>query len=252
MLAIEDIPGRRIPFDIPIQIAVPANLQTGVSGSFTISQDGPFVAVARYATFVSLYGFEVTDGQNVQRFEGRSWGRQRPISSVLDFMDAMNGWDWSWNLGNEGCVPPQTTPLGAVPHRATNQSPFRTMEWDGWISLKGAVYPRQSDKVPSSLWAPGMEQMLTLPVLDYWEKGETIELELEPMHINNPIAGNIQAIVGSMPYLAGQYDGHEGIGYSQWECDEGVQDTIIRKPDGVVIVGLLGFRILQPAGVRMI
>ena len=254
MLTIENIPGRRIPFDVTVQISVPANLSGTVTGTYTLSMDGPFVAVARYATFISTYTFQVSDGQNITRYVGRSWGRQRPISSVTDIMDGMTGWNEAgiYNLqAVEGCDEEEVSPNPVVLARPTNRSPFRTMGFDGYVSLKNSVYPRQNQQVPTSLWAPGFTQNQQLPVLDYFEKGEIIEFEIEPLHVNNPAAGNIQAFLGSMPYLAGQYDGHEGIGYTSWACDPGTADVITRRPDGILVVGLLGFRILQPPGVRM-
>jgi len=171
-------------------------------------------------------------------------------------MDAMTGWNEGGLLDLttvEGCPAGHgvTAPAPVVLARPTNRSPYRTMEFDGYVSLKNSVYPRQNQQVPTSLWAPGFTQTQQLPVLDYFEKGEIIEFEIEPLHVNNPAAGNIQAFLGSMPYLAGQYDGHEGIGYTAWACDPGVADVITRRPDGILVVGLLGFRILQPPGVRM-
>lgn len=254
MLTIEQIPGRRVPFDVTVQVAVPANLTSSVTGTYTLSMDGPFVAVARYATFISTYTFQVSDGQNVTRYVGRSFGRQRPISSVTDLMDAMTGWNEAgiFNLQTQqGCGAEETAPEPVVLARPTNKSPYRTMGFDGYVSLKNSIYPRQNQQVPTSLWAPGFTQTQQLPVLDYFEKGEIIEFEIEPLHVNNPAAGNIQSFLGSMPYLAGQYDGHEGIGYTDWVCDPGVSDVITRRPDGILVVGLLGFRILQPSGVRM-
>jgi hypothetical protein len=251
MLTIEEIPGRRIPFDLTVQIGIPDNQRSPLQGNYTLSMDGPFVAVARYATFISTYSFQVTDGQaNVQRYAGRSWGRQRPISSVLDLMDAVGGWvDGTTETLVGDCD--TETPVPALVSRPASRSPFRTMGFDGYVSLKNAVYPRQNQQIPTSLWAPGFNQMLQLPVLDYFEKGDALEFEVEPMHINNPNAGNIQSLLGSMPYLNGQYDGHEGIMYPAWSCDPNVADIIQRRPQGILVVGLLGFRILQPPGVRL-
>jgi hypothetical protein len=251
LLHIEDLPGRRIPFDIVVAIGIEANLTSPVTGTYTLSMDGPFVAVSRYATFMSSYTFQVLVEQQSSRYVGRSWGRQRPISSVLDVMDAMQG---------DTPIPMQTednyTCPGAAPPIAAqvipnNKSPFRTMEWDGFIELRNQVYPRQSSQVPSSLWAPGWSQMLQLPVLDYYEKGEIVEFMVEPSHVNNPRNGNIQAILGSMPYLESQYDSVEGVSYPVYACESGVDDIIQRQPDGILYIGLLGYKILQPTGVAV-
>jgi hypothetical protein len=252
MLSIEEIPGRRIPWDITVQIGIPDSQMSPLPGSYPLSMDGPFVAVARYATFVSSYTFQVTDGSNINRFTGRTWGRQRPISSVLDLMDAMTG--WADGVGVESTTDPcvgQDIPVPAVVSRPTSRNPGRSMVFDGYVKLTNGTYPRQNQQVPTSLWAPGFNQMLQLPVLDYWEKGDTIEFEVEPSHANNAPQGNIQALLGSMPYLDGQFDGQEGIMYPAWQCSPDVADVIQRRPAGILIVGLLGFKILQPPGVRL-
>lgn len=250
MLTIEEIPGRRVPYDLTIQIGIPDGQVSPLQGSHILSTDGPFVAVARAATFISSYTFQITIDGSTQRYTGRTWGRQRPISSVLDLMDANAGW-YDDPIITDGDCDGDTGPAPAVISRPTARAPNRSMVFDGYIELSSAVYPRQNQQVPSSLWAPGFNQMVQLPVLDYWEKGETVEVTVEPLHVNNPAAGNIQALLGSMPYLAGQFDGHEGIMYDAWQCTEGVPDIIARRPAGVLVIELFGYKILQPPGVRM-
>ena len=252
MLTIEEIPGRRIPYDMTIQIGIPDSQTSPITGTWPLSMDGPFIAVARYATFISSYTFQVTNSENTERYTGRTWGRQRPIASTLDLMDAVTG--WADGLGTEcssDCSGEGSGPVPAIVSRPTSRSPGRSMVFDGYVQVKSSVYPRQNQQVPTSLWAPGFNQMLQLPVLDYWEKGDTIEVEIEPLHQNNPAGGNIQALAGSMPYLQGQFDGQEGISYPAWQCTPGQSDVIARRPSGVLVVGFLGYKILQPPGVRM-
>ena len=253
MLSIEEIPGRRIPYDLTIQIGIPDSQQSPLTGSYPLSMDGPFVAVARYATFISSYTFQVTSEQNNIILTGRTWGRQRMISSVLDLMDAMPGWVDGLTSELDGTCDGEivSPPAPAVTSRPASRSPFRSMTFDGYIEISSSTFPRQNQHVPTSLWAPGFNQMVQLPVLDYWEKGETIEFKVEPSHVNNPTAGNIQGLLGSMPYLAGQYDGQEGIMYPAWQCTPGQADIIQRRPSGILVVGLLGYKILQPPGVRL-
>lgn len=252
MLTIEEIPGRRIPYDLTVQIGVPDSQTAPLTGHHPLSTDGPFIAVARYATFISSYTFQVTTEAATERYTGRTWGRQRPISSVLDLMDALPGWVDGVTSDLDGdCEDPATPLPPAVISRPTSRAGQRSMVFDGYIEVQSSVYPRQNQHVPTSLWAPGFNQLLQLPVLDYWEKGETIEIQIEPLHVNNPSAGNVQTLLGSMPYLAGQFDGHEGVMYPEWECDDDVADIIQRRPSGVLVVGFLGYKILQPPGVRM-
>src|SRR6185295_7448153 len=58
---VENIPGRRVPFDLLVSIPIGADLTSETQGSMTINQDGPFIAVARYAFFLSQYAFQFTD-----------------------------------------------------------------------------------------------------------------------------------------------------------------------------------------------
>lgn len=250
MLAIDEIPGRRVPWDLTMQIAVPDQATGPLTATYPLSMDGPFVAVARYATFISSYTFQVSQESGSPRYTGRTWGRQRPISSVLDLMDAM-GWADGLGIETDGDCAEGGPPMTAVASRPVSRSPGRSMVFDGYVQIKNSTYPRQNQQVPTSLWAPGWDQMVQLPVLDYWEKGDSIEVELEPMHVNNPMAGNIQALLGSMPFLGGQFDGQEGIMYPSWQCTPGQSDTIQRRPSGVFVLGFLGFKILQPPGVRL-
>ena len=70
---IENIPGRRVPFDYLVDIPIGPNITSVQQGTITISQEGPFVAVARYATFLSQYQFERTDDTGAKTtFSGRS------------------------------------------------------------------------------------------------------------------------------------------------------------------------------------
>src|SRR5262245_30383243 len=45
---VENIPGRRVPFDQLVSIPIDANLSSDTQGSITINQDGPFIATARF------------------------------------------------------------------------------------------------------------------------------------------------------------------------------------------------------------
>jgi hypothetical protein len=251
LLHIEDLPGRRVPFDIVVALGIPANLTSPVTTPYTLSMDGPFVAVARAATFMSSYTFQVSVEEETARYVGRSWGRQRPISSVLDINDALLGATPIPMQTEDNYTCPGAPPPVAAQVISNNKSPFRTMEWDGYIEIKNQVYPRQNAQVPSALWAPGFSQQMQLPVLDYYEKGDVIEFQVEPTHVNNPPAGNIQAILGSMPYLDSQYDSVEGISYPSYACESGVEDVIQRQPDGILYLQLVGFKILQPTGVAV-
>jgi len=245
---IESIPGRRIPFDFMVSIPIGTNSIAQAQGTKTVSQDGPFVAVARVATFQSAYQFRridpVTQEQAV--FQGRSFGRFRPTSSVWDLNDATAG----MFQPTTGLAPPGTgAPIVASP---SNMSGFRSMEFDGLIQMlnQGAGYPRdnQDGGIPSAFYSESINAAFQLGALDFFERGETIQWKVTPTHVNNPPAGNLSgyAAGGVFPFLASQYDVHEGVN-DQLDPDA-TTDPITRLPDGILWVGLHGIKIVQPPG----
>ncbi len=254
---IESIPGRRIPYDFMGSIPLAPTIGAGgtVSGSQvtkTIPQDGPFVAVARMASFQSAYQFARTDPTTgaVAAFQGRSFGRFRPIHSAWDLNDAQAG----VLQPVAGLAFPGTgAPIVASP---ANLSGFRTMELDAMIEMlnAGAAYPRSNVPIPSSLWTTQINSPFQLGALDFFERGETIQFIVTPTHVNNPPAGNLSAYAagGLFPFLGSQYDVHEGIN-DQLDTAATTADPITRLPDGILHIGLHGFRIVQPPGpVRLI
>lgn len=253
LLYIEEIPGRRIPFELLVTIEVPANTTTVVSQPYTLSMDGPFVATSRHMAFLSTYSFQVTNVSAVERFVGRSYGRWRPISSMLDILDGKQAHLESQDLAfsNDAAHQPANLRTAAydLPRSA---SPYRSMEFDGYVTVKTEQYPRQNQQVPTCIWAPGWSASQELSTPDFFAQGEVINFEVLPTHVNNPTAGNIQNLFGSVPYLAAQYDGHEGIMPASLPVEQsGVADSIQRNPSGIIVIGYSGYRILQPAGVRL-
>lgn len=236
---IESIPGRRVPYDLIVKIPVSSTETTPLTGQVVLSTDGPFVAVARYCVFLSAYQFQVQTVSATATFNGRSYGRFRPISSVLDIMDAAGGFTQP--------IGPASPGTGLTSLVSSNQhSPFRTMEFDGLIEVTtGSDRKRQNEQVPTSLWAQGFNGVSQLPVLDYIERADTVTFKVQPTHAQNPAAGNIQSIVGALPYLTSQYDGHEGIGYTTAVADPTTPDTIVRNADGILYIGYFGFKILE-------
>ena len=274
-IRIEDIPGRRVPFTMLVDIAIGANTTSIREASVTISQEGPFVAVKRMATFQSAYEFQETDEQTgaIARFSGRSFGRYRPVSSAWDILDGQHNaqgdstaW-WLAALTNPG------QPLGTVLPSATlgmpsSMSSFRTMEFDGRIKVinAGSSYPRQNISVPSSFWSTSINAPWDLGALDFFERGEVLTVEVQPTHVNNPPAGNVAGDcvipdtfnnLTGWPFLNGQYDAHEGICTPNASTLEDLNpllpnviaaDPIARLPDGILTLGWEGYRIIQPVG----
>lgn len=269
VVRIEDIPGRRVPFDMLIDIPIGANTTSVQQGSVTISQEGPFVAVRRFATFMSALEFQVTDEQagTVARFAGRSFGRFRPIHSAWDIFDAHNQSELASALvvigGGGGGGLGAGFPSG-LPAFSSSASGFRTMEFDGRILVvnAGSSYPRQNQPqgIPSSFWSTQINSPFDLGALDFFERGEVLTIQVSPTHVNNPPFGNVNganmfAPPSGWPFLEGQYDTHEGImvpppgPFTNAPNTAPVTlaaDPISRLPDGILTIGWHGYRIIQP------
>jgi hypothetical protein len=133
----------------------------------------------------------------------------------------------------------------------SNHSSFRTMEFDGVINFQnqGSGYMRQNIDLPSSFYSTEINSPFPLGALDFFERGEVLQWKVTPLHVNNPPAGNVSqfAAGGVYPFLASQYDVHEGI------LDPVIQaqttDPVARLPDGILTIGFHGYRIIQPPGV---
>lgn len=242
---IEQIPGRRIPFDLTVQIPIGANIESEQQAPTTISQDGPFVAVARYATFQSAYSFSYTDPQTSQTasFQGRSYGRFRPVNSVADILDGKMG----YQPVTGGALPGTGAPIFASP---SNHSNFRSMEFDGVIQFlnQGSGWQRQNIPIPSAFYMQEMNSPFLLGALDFFERGETLQWRVTPTHVNNPPYGNANGFAagGFYPFLESQYDVHEGIVDPVIAQQE--TDPVTRLPEGILIIGFMGYRIIQPPG----
>lgn len=260
IVRIEDLPGRRVPYDLLVDIPIGNNTTSQREASVTISQDGPFVAVKRFATFQSSLEFQVTDeGGTLARFTGRSFGRYRPIHSAWDIFDANSTASVVTQAYPFQAGPP--TSLSAFAELPGSMSTFRSMEFDGRILFEnaGSSYPRQNISVPTPFWTTQINSPQDLAALDFFERGEVLTFRVQPNHVNNPPAGNVDGncIFGAVgwPFLGGQYDRQEGICTPQaftFDVEGGIQtlqtDSIQRLPDGILTIGFLGYRIQQPVG----
>ena len=244
---IEQIPGRRIPFDLVVRIPVGANITSEQQQSTTISMDGPFVAVRRFAAFLSQLTVSYTNPSTraTSAFLGRSFGRWRPIHSMWDVNDASAG---VMQSVTGGPIPGAGQPIYASP---SNMSSFRTMEFDGLVKFlnAGSGFLRQNDSIPSAWYSEAINSPFDLPALDFFEKGETLQWFVTPTHPNNPDYGNMSAygVGGIYPFISSQYDVQEGI--NDKEILEQTTDPITRLPNGILYIGFSGYRIIQPPGV---
>jgi len=245
---VENIPGRRVPFDLLTDIIIPAGSQATQQGSITITQEGPFVAVARFATFISAYQFQYTPpgSTTATRFNGRSFGRYRPIHSV---------WDMNDGQPFSSVSMAQAFPGTGAPHIASpsNEASFRSMEMDFRILMReaGSSFPRSNQEVPSSMWMKGLSDPFNLGALDFFERGEVLQFNILPMHIPNPAYGNISGFAAGFtdfPFLDSQWDAIEGVNDQAQDNDNDGTDPIVRVPNGILTIGYHGYRIIQPAG----
>lgn len=156
-----------------------------------------------------------------------------------------------------------------------SMSSGRSMCFDGVIAveLAGANYPRQNNPVPSAVWMRGQGSPLDLACCDVFEPGESVTFKVTPTHVNNPAFGNIQSLMltgtnytyvaatggganspwptGPFPFVAGGFDGHEGVnGQSVAGDSTTTADRNTRSPDGILTIGYQGYKLLQaPRGV---
>ncbi len=245
---VENIPGRRVPFDELVAINVGANVSSELQGSITINQDGPFVATARYAFFLSQMSFQYRDPTSgaATIFIGRSFGRWRPIHSA---------WDLNDGIPRSEVVQAVPAPGTGAPHiiSPSNASSWRTMQPDFSIRLEneGTAYPRSNLYVPSPAWTEQINSPFGLGALDVFERSEVITFKIQPLHPNNPSYGNVQAFTGpgdNWPFLASQFDAVEGISDEVINDAEVTSDPVTRLPNGILYIGLHGYKILQPPG----
>jgi hypothetical protein len=242
---IESIPGRRIPFDMFVTMPIGSTITSEQQQSVVVSQDGPFVAVARLAAFQSAFQFNRTDPDTGAQasFVGRSYGRWRPFHSAWDLNDAGAG----VFPPTTGAAPPGT---GAAFYASpSNHSSFRTMQFDGVINFlnQGAAYHRSNDPIPSAWYSTAINSPFELGAFDFFERGETLQWKATPLHANNPDAGNASGFGagGLFPFIGSQYDVHEGI---VDPVSQATSDPIGRLPDGILYLGYHGFRIIQTPG----
>lgn len=244
---IENIPGRRIPFDYLVDIPIGADITSVQQGTITIDQDGPFVAVQRYATFVSQYGFQRTDPVSgaIAVFNGRSFGRYRPIHSAWDLNDGMPGSEVMKAVAFPGTGAPYVASV-------SNASPFRSMQPDFRIKFlnAGSSFPRSNIEVPSPFWTKQINSPFNLGALDFFERGETLQFNVLPLHANNAPFGNISgfgAPNANYPFIDSQWDRVEGIN-DQNDANANDVDPITRAPQGILTIGFHGFKIIQQPG----
>lgn len=245
---IENIPGRRVPFDYLVEIPILAGVQSEQQQSFTVSQEGPFVAVARVISLRSAFEFAFTapGTQTVVKFFGRSYGRFRPVHSAWDVNDGQRVQEVTQAVAFPGTGAPHII-------SPSNEASFRSMEGDFMLKIVegNTSYPRSNIAVPSALWTRQINSPFELGALDFFERGDTVTFSLLPLHSNNPLYGNAQTYGNppnvNFPFIQSQWDSIEGV-VDPTRADAENTDPITRLPNAIATVGFHGYRIIQPAG----
>jgi hypothetical protein len=244
---VENIPGRRVPFDLLVDIPIAAGSTAVQQGTITISQEGPFVAVSRFATLLSAYEYTYTEPgtSSTTRYQGRSYGRYRPIHSAWDLNDGNP-------IATTTLTTPPTFPGTGAPLivSPSNASSFRTMEGDFRIKFEnaGSSFPRSNLEVPSPFWTKSINEAFDLGALDVFERGEVLSFRVLPLHAANASYGNLAGYgTGDYPYIESQWDAVEGI--DDTVDAEATVDPITRYPNSILTIGFHGYRIIQQPGV---
>lgn len=244
---VENIPGRRVPFDALVDIPIGAGVTATQQGTITISQEGPFVAVARFVALQSQMQFQRTDPVTgaTLTFMGRSFGRYRPTHSVWDLSDGRPVDQVSMVTAFPGTGAPQVI-------SPSNESPWRSMEGDFRILFveAGSSYPRSNIEVPSPFWTTQLNSPFQLGALDVFERGEVLTFKILPTHENNPPFGNISGFGApntNYPFTPSGWDAVEGISDPN-DAAALATDPITRLPNAIMTIGFHGYRIIQPAG----
>lgn len=308
LISIDEIPGRCYPYEATCDIAIDSNSTSQQQATISINMDGPFVAVGRYAVFRSNYTFMV-EGADAT-YLGRSNGRFRPISSAQDTADALRAFDQVNQYQQPyvgavitagGTIYPVANPAGIHPTTGAqtgttdqtnmlpnfpgtgrplvaspfNQSPYRTMSFDGLIAYEtlGSQFRRQWNQqgIPSHFW----DTVKEMGCFDVFEPNDVVQIRATPLHPMNPEYGNIQGLgainadygydsatgggvndpfpVGNWPWISSQYDGHEGINGETLAGDNSASatDRITRLPNGVLTIGFWGYKIVQAPGIAV-
>ena len=267
LIRVENIPGNRVPYIALVEIPINVDETSEREQDFLVTQDGPFVAVRRWATFLSAHQFQVTDPITglVSTLPGRTNGRYRPVHSADDAMDGVvhKSSAAEWYVVEKGAAPAAGHVLpGAILSLPSSHSSFRSMEFDGRVQVRddGSQFPRQNRAAPSAWWSNGNNGPVELGALDVFPRGCNINFKVQPNHVLNPSYGNAFGTAvfpnapAGFPFSAGQFDPHEGIATpaSNVIGAGGVvdyvprtADNIVRLPSGFFIIALEGYRILQ-------
>jgi hypothetical protein len=267
LIRVESIPGTRVPYIALVEIPIDAGDTSEREQDFLVTQDGLFVAVRRWATFLSEHQFEVTNSLGVKStLPGRTNGRYRPVHSADDAMDGVihDVGAAGWYIVEKGLAPAAGHILpGATLSLPSSRSSSRSMQFDGRIQVRddGTQFPRQNRPAPSAWWSTGNNGPVELGALDVFERATNINFKVQPNHILNPSYGNAFGTAifpnapDGFPFSAGQFDPHEGIatpssvvigpGGGPVEYVPRTSDNITRLPSGYFVIALEGYRILQ-------
>lgn len=185
---IEDIPGKRVPYFMNFEIAVPGPDSPAfkIAGQRlpdvkSVSMDGPFVCTSYLSAF-RLKTFSLGPYQFDPPLVGRPGdppagteiitpltGRYRPIASTADpFSGAYVGYGQ-----------PATVPQTAIDASLVNTFRPGTIDFSWEVSDEGVDRQRQNQiPMPSRYLFSEFDRPLYLPVSDFFERGSSIKVQI--------------------------------------------------------------------------
>lgn len=124
---IEDIPGRRSPFFAPVNLTIQANSTSQVTGTYTVSADGPFVVTGVAAFYKRTEGPYLNEWHPVTTFAariapvtqgiGHGYVYDKPvlISGDIEIVDHGSGRNWQDGTIASAVLSPQAGGIYVLP-----------------------------------------------------------------------------------------------------------------------------------------
>lgn len=155
---VEQIPGRRVPFNAPINLTIDADSTSKTEGTYSVSEDGPFVV-----TGVALF-FKKTEGAYSQ-----IWGHAATGSARIAQTGQQHGYQFLFDQ----------------PHLISG---------DVTITDRGSDRKWESADVSSALYSPEGGGAYVLPIACMFGRNSVIEVGFTP-NPSIPYSGVVQAIL---------------------------------------------------------
>lgn len=155
---IEQLPGRRVPFHAPINLSITADSTSQVTGTYSVTEDGPFV-VTGIAAF-----FKKTSGAYAQ-----IWGHATASCAKISQVSQQHGYQYLYDQPN-------------------------LISGDIAITDRGSDRKWESADVSSALYSPEGGGAYVLPISCLFARNSVIEVAFTP-NPSIPYTGTVQIIL---------------------------------------------------------